>query len=130
MLAQIDDFIKLKNNLILLTNYEMDTTTYLDNIRKAHIELMKSLQHTLNEEKRNELENMLFNAVDSIKSYLQNEATKKQQLKDELVFYEPEDDSDEQSGEFAPIHPDDDSDDEYLTINVRQQTSKNLCGNE
>ena len=138
----------------------MDTEKYLDNIIKARVELMQSLQSTLDYNKRQEIETMMLDVERSLSRFLKTEVgLHSLDKKDEIIFYEPADDSDEVSGEFAPIHPaeydseDDeldfkctdklvdhskqldkivsaDSDDEYTTISMRQHATRDLCGNE
>ena len=105
--------------------YDMATEKYLDNIIKARVELMQSLQSTLEYNKRREIHSMLFDTERSLDRFLKSEiGLHSLDKKDKIVFYEPEDDdSDEISGEFAPIHPDDcDSEYDDFTLDTALST--------
>ena len=107
--------------------YDMSTNKYLDNIIKARVELMKSIETTVDYHKRREIESMMLDIERSLSRFLKTEiGLNSLDKKDEIVFYEPDsDDSDEISGEFAPIHPAEyDSDCDELTLDTNLSNPK------
>ena len=69
----------------------MSTPDHLDNIVNARINLMKSAELTMNEEERKNFESILIGVERSLSRCINKELGRNPT--DELVFYEPEDDS-------------------------------------
>ena len=69
----------------------MNTSNHLKNIIAARVNLLKSMESTIDEAKRKEIENILLDVERSLSRCIDKDVSNT--ATDELIFYEPEDDS-------------------------------------